>query len=221
MTTSERRTVKHPARFSDAILPVIDEELGDAVTVLDPFAGTGRIHELDRETIGVEIEPEWAAMHPDTQVGNALDLFGTTTVEPESVDAVATSPTYGNRLADHHNARDGSLRRSYTHDLGRRLAVDNSGDLHWGDEYRRFHRAAYTQAIAAIRPSGRFVLNVSDHIRSGAPQGVHLWHVALLAELGLRWLSHQRVETPRMRYGANADARIAEEWVVTFRREPV
>ena len=30
-------------------------------------------------------------------------------------DAVITSPTYGNRMADHHNAQDGSRRVSYRH----------------------------------------------------------------------------------------------------------
>ena len=116
---SDTVPVLHPARFSDAVLDrigtMLDEYQVNGV-VLDPFAGAGKIHRLatpTRRTVGVEIEPEWAATHPGTIVGNALALgFGA-----ESIDAVVTSPCYGNRLADHHEARDGSTRRSYTHDL--------------------------------------------------------------------------------------------------------
>lgn len=106
--------VAHPAIFSDAILPVLARMLGpEHRRVLDPFAGVGRIHELrglvdwELVTIGVEIEPEWATVHTDTQVGNALALPFASGV----FDAVITSPTYGNRLAD-HRARDGSYRHS-------------------------------------------------------------------------------------------------------------
>ena len=102
----------------------------------------------DLETVGVELEPEWADLHPDTFVGNALALK----FDDADFDAVVTSPTYGNRLADHHNAKDGSVRRSYTHDLGRQLQEDNSGAMHWGPKYRDFHRKAWIEAKRVIRP---------------------------------------------------------------------
>jgi hypothetical protein len=55
--------ITHPARYSPEILDVIAEELdGVPGPVLDPFAGTGRIHDLGRgDTFGVEIEAEWNA----------------------------------------------------------------------------------------------------------------------------------------------------------------
>ncbi len=152
------------------------------------------------ETIGVEIEPEWASLNKRTVVGNALALsFG-----DGDFDAVVTSPTYGNRLADSHNAKDGSLRRSYTHDLGRKLSGDNSGSMHWGDEYREFHHRAWTEAARVLRPGGRLVLNISDHIRKGRRQYVSSWHVETLISLGLAlvdrhaWRPHGsgRVPTP-------------------------
>ena len=75
---SDTVPVLHPARFSDAVLDrigtMLDEYQVNGV-VLDPFAGTGKIHRLatpTRRTVGVEIEPEWAATHPGTIVGNAL-----------------------------------------------------------------------------------------------------------------------------------------------------
>ena len=104
-------TVRHPATFSDPILAAIDAALGDAETVLHPFAGIGGIHRLNRSTVGVELEPESAEQHPNTIVGNALDL-----PSPDDIfDAIATSPTYGNRMADHHDAKDGSTRHTYRH----------------------------------------------------------------------------------------------------------
>lgn len=210
--------VSHPSRFSDPILDVIEEALPDNGVVLDPFAGTGRIHELagsGRTTIGVEIEQEWADLHPDTRHGNALDLEAAD-IEPESVDAIATSPTYGNRLADSHKASDPDARRSYTHDLGHRLQPDNSGSLQWGDPYRRFHEAAYREAIAALRPGGRFVVNISDHIRAGEWQAVSFWHLHILTKLGLEWESVKRVDTRRLRQGENADARAEYEYVIVM-----
>lgn len=60
----------HPARYTDSILGRIAVVLADVSgRVLDPFAGTGRIHELrrpDLETFGVEIEPEWQRWQPRT-----------------------------------------------------------------------------------------------------------------------------------------------------------
>jgi SAM-dependent methyltransferase len=207
---------RHPARFSDEILPVIAAAVPPAEypRVLDPFAGVGRIHDLGNLTVGVEIEPEWARARPGTIVANALAL----PFPDESFDAVATSPTYGNRLADHHEARDGSVRHSYTHDLGRKLHPNNSGAMHWGPEYRTFHSRAWASVVRVLRPGGRFVLNVSDHIRDHERKRVTDWHVETLTKLGLHEIDRVDVPTKRMRYGANADARVDAEHVITFEK---
>ena len=213
--------VSHPAAFSDSILEVIDEVLPDEGLVLDPFAGTGRIHEVatdTRQTVGVEIEPEWAGLHEATQQGDALNLFDTTTIQPESVEAIATSPTYGNRLADSHNASDADTRRSYTHDIGHTLDSDNSGSLQWGQDYRDFHERAYRQSITALKPGGLFVVNISDHIRDGELQGVPLWHTGILMQLGLLWESCRTVKTPRLKQGSNSGLRADQEYVLVLRK---
>lgn len=103
----------HPAKFPQYILARIalyvraeSRRLGRPVRVLDPFAGVGRIHNLPKryaETVGVELEAEWAACRSRTIVGNATKLPRKWT---ETFDVVATSPCYGNRLADHHDAKD-------------------------------------------------------------------------------------------------------------------
>ena len=68
------KKIKHPAKYTDALLPVFEELLKGCVKVLDPFAGTGKIHSLPYDTIGVEIEKEWAEMHENTIIGDATDL---------------------------------------------------------------------------------------------------------------------------------------------------
>lgn len=220
--------MKHPARYSTVLLPVFSRALASAVPVnkageatkhirvLDPFAGTGRIHLLETmgpyDTVGVEIEPEWANMHERTYVGNALDLQ----FDNESFDAICTSPTYGNRFADKHNAKDGSVRRSYTHDLGRKLHEDNSGAMQWGQTYRTFHEIAWREALRVLRGGGLFVLNIKDHVRNGERQYVSGWHVTTLCRLGLELQWHCEVNTPGMRNGSNHDKRVGEEQVYVF-----
>lgn len=201
--------VSHPARYSAELMPILQAAVPpyDYKRVLDPFAGTGRIHELLNVTVGVEIEPEWAELHPDTRVGSALELR----FIDDSFDAIVTSPTYGNRLADHHNAYDPENRRSYTHDLGRDLNGDNSGAMQWGDTYRDFHRIAWGEAWRVLRPGGRLVLNIKDHVRKGDRQYVAGWHVSHLINIGFVLVWCLDVPTSTLRQGENTDLRYPEQ----------
>jgi DNA modification methylase len=220
--------MRHPAPFSREILSLVERQhlLPDTGIVLDPMAGVGNIHRLATptcRTVGIELEPEWAAAHPDTMVGNALRLpFGRA-----SFDGVMTSPCYGNRLADHHRARDGSTRRSYTHDLQhtandpeRRLHPDNSGTLRATKaEYWAFHARAWVEVRRVLRPGGRFVLNVSDHISRGVVVPVVERHTDLVLLSGFTLVKEFRVTTRRLRYGANNRLRVPTESVLVFDRE--
>jgi tRNA G10 N-methylase Trm11 len=185
--------------------------------VLDPFAGTGGIHVLAEagwDTVGVELEHEWADMHERTQVGTALALD----FPNAYFDAIATSPTYGNRFADDYDATDPDARRSYRFDLGRELSQDNSGSLQWGEEYRGFHARAWTEALRVLRPGGRFVLNIKDHIRDGDWIDVAAWHVDYLTTLGLQVKAIRPVPGPGFALGSNASRRTPAELVIALDR---
>jgi SAM-dependent methyltransferase len=219
-------TAAHPAKFSDPLMPVFQKIIDDFVldcpeflpAVLDPFAGTGRIHELKRcRTVGVEIEPEWAEMNPRTMLGDATQLPG-----PWAgfFDMVLTSPTYGNRMADSHTPgpNDTSTRITYTHKLGRPLHPNNTGQMQWGRAYKRMHMTAWLEAKRVLRPGGLFVLNIRNHYRAGELVDVSAWHYDVLVELGFEPVGLTEVPTPGMRYGANADLRVDHEDVWIFRK---
>lgn len=103
----------HPAKWNRDVLRLVQmwlsserRRLGRVLDVLDPFAGVGRIHDLPKRiaiTTGVELESEWANARAGTIVGDA-------TAMPQEwsdrFDAIATSVVFGNRMSDHHAAKD-------------------------------------------------------------------------------------------------------------------
>lgn len=204
---------RHPAKFPEPILAKLDQ-LVPAGEILDPFAGVGRIHQLeraDRRTWAIEIEAGFIVPHPRTIRGNALRL----PFAAHTFDAIVTSPTYGNRMADRYDGRDGTTRATYRIALGETLHRDNSGAMQWGDEYRAFHLAAYFEAARVLRPGGLFVVNVKDHVRGGRRQHVVDWHARTLE----RWLlaelvARVDVAAAGLRYGANHDARLDHETIL-------
>ena len=223
-------SVKHPAKFSvavlDAIREIADGLLPDGARVLDPFAGVGGIHSLAEpmgwETWGVELEPEWAAQHPRTVCGDSTRL-GTIVEEgliPSVFDAIVTSPAYGNRMADAYAGdAKGSKRITYRIALGRPLDPRNGASMQWGAAYMALHREVWREAADVVRPgAGYLILNVSDHVRGGSVMPVSAWHVGTLAKWGFHEVSRIDVPTPRMRFGANGGARVDHEHVILFQR---
>lgn len=209
---------KHNATYTAALLPIFANLLPKQGRLLDAFAGVGKIALLrawlpELTFYGCEIEPEWAtaanAAGCHTPLSSTLHL----PYAAGTFDAICTSPTYGNRMADHHEARDNSPRHTYRHTIGHPLHPENSGAMQWGPEYRAFHAAAWAECLRVLKPGGVFVLNIKDHIRAGQIIPVTAWHVDTLLALGFKFAYFAHVPCPGQRHGAHGDLRITWESV--------
>lgn len=240
----------HPAKWSRPVLDAIAEiavdqfGLASGPMVLDPFAGMGRarleeaISATSADVTGVELQPEWG--DDLTVTGDATDLPAGWT---GAFAAIITSPTFGNRMADHHDAADPcggcngsgivvgstcmrckgtglSWRNTYAHSLRRQgadLIPGSAAGLQWGPAYRELHRDAMTEMIRVVREDGLLVVNMSNHIRAGVEQLVVEWWLAELLYRQCSLVEVRRVATRRQRHGANAEARVAGEVVMVLR----
>jgi len=212
--------MKHPAIYTDAFLPIFANLLVGSKKVLDPFAGTGKLAKIkdfgfDGIVVCNELESEWAnsSLYPvdEWHIGDASFLSWAT-----GVDAICTSPTYGNRMADSHNARDNSRRITYTHYIGRKLTKGNSGAMQWGENYKNLHQDVWAQCWNILPIGGKMIVNISNHIRNGDEVDVVGWHEKCISKIGFNLVDHIKIETPRMRFGANAQKRIQHESILVF-----
>jgi hypothetical protein len=218
-------SVGHPARFSrqhlKAFTAVLEQEaasVGHELKVLDSFAGTGTVHRLARPgiawTAGVELEQEWAAQDPRTLRGDATMLpFRACTF-----DALITSPAYGNRLSEHHQARDGSRRYGYQRSLGRPLSLGNGAAIAWGDTYRALHTRAWLEAFRVLRPGALALVNVKDFPCDGQPVPVVLWHRGALVDAGFVIESLTELKSPGLPGEDHANARQYRETIIRARK---
>jgi SAM-dependent methyltransferase len=240
--TGQVELAEHPAKFTDTILDhgkvlirlhhglLPDTEARRQMRrlrLLDTHAGTGKVHVLEAErqgdfpgitTAGIEIEPEWAAYHDRTRVGDAANLpFG-----PGEFDLIFTSVDYGNRMADHHDPspEDTSKRYGYRYQLGRMPSPESSCVHKFGKVYRAQHEARHKEAIRVLVPGGLIFYNVSDFletVRKGEPptlRKVVNFHVNSLCLLGCSIVGVYPVATPRMGNGANSKVRVPYEHII-------
>ena len=187
------------------------------IRILDPMAGVGTIHQLALdgtiETVGLEIEPEWAEQHPDTIEGDA-----TTMPFPDgSFEVVCFSPPYGNRMADQFVSKDGTRRMTYYHLLGRKLHENSAAGMQWGDKYIKTMMEILVECKRVCVPHGVVIINVSDHIRNHEVVHVVDWYQDMMFKLGYKTLDDIQVETQRMRYGANHKLRVDYEHILVFK----
>lgn len=239
--------VKHPAKYSKSVINLIHREVQRIVNngdlgewhVLDPFGGIGGIfdlHLMERDyepgeltfkITNIEIEQEWAeaarchqryrGAHDSALHIDFFDYANHPSVQ-ETFDLVIVSPTYGNRMADHHEARDDSKRNTYRHTLGRELTRGSSAGMQWGPEYRIFHHDAWEMVYKLLRPGGYFLLNVKDHIRQGVKQPVAAWHKATCENEGFQLRLSFECPVGGNRQGENHEVRVDHEKVYLFQR---
>lgn len=216
--------IRHPAKYTDSFIPIFYERLKETNNVLDPFAGTGKIGILKDcgykgKIYANEIELEWLS-------NNVFNCDVLTYQDAEFLDypleffdAICTSPTYGNRMADHHNAKDGSKRNTYTHCLGKQLQEGNTGKMQWGKEYCDKHERIYKHLSKLVKQNGLFVINIKNHIRKGVEIDVTKFHKELIESVGFELLHQDYISTPSLKYGANADKRLDGEYILTFKKK--
>lgn len=223
----EPKPVSHPAKFSTAVLDQIEKYIVDIplrpLLILDPFAGIGGVHRLNTpstSTYGIELEAEWADQHERNIVGDAQNVVEICRGRKWRINCIVTSPSYGNRMADHHEAKDTSKRITYKHKLGRDLSEGSGAGLQWGERYQDFHWKIWGECTRLIQKTpdrtGWFVLNCKDHVRKGEVQPVTAWHLDCLGAMGWSLQDISMVETPGMGFGQNRDLR-AEEWVAIMK----
>lgn len=217
----------HPAKFSDEIIEDIAFTLSKYKfpthgVILDPFAGTGKISRLRNnlnfpftgQIICNDID-DWGNAHSvefyhvDSEILTLSNKVG----------AIITSPTYGNRMADHFEPKDDSKRYTYRLGLGKDLNPENTGRMHFGDKYKEKHKRIYKNVSSLLAPAGLFIVNVSDFIRNKTEiVPVNDFHHQALVELGYDLLNVSYVKTRRMRNGRNGQSRVDHEVVFTFRK---
>lgn len=213
----------HPAKYSGILLPLFASILQGRENVLDPFAGTGKLALIkhlgyEGRVVCNDLEPEWKDPSFPVDEWHHCDAEHLDWCDDGRFDAICTSPTYGNRMADHHDARDASKRRTYTHCLGRNLSDGNTGMMQWGNEYREKHERIYRELFRVLAPGGVLVLNVSNHVRDGIEIDVISWHDLTVIKSGFSHVYWFTVPTPRMRFGQNSDARVSYEVVHVYKK---
>lgn len=249
---------KFPAKFSPPILEQIALELRARLingTVLDPYGGVGGIHALrdalpGLDTVAVEIEPEFAACHPDTLCGDSRLLGEVLGDRAGTITAVVTSPDYGNRLADQYLGSDNekcrargcvdgkilsddgepwaecsgcggsgkarSQRMSYAIALGRKCDPRSGARYQFGKKYRDLHLGILGAVVDTV-PAGTLLLyNVSSSIHQNSYRPVMEWWLTEIARRAdIKALVP--IETDRLKFGANYDARVPAEHLIVAR----
>lgn len=110
-------------------------------------------------------------------------------------------------------------RYGYANSLNRDPSDGSSAAMQWGPAYRTFHAPLPLLWARHTTDDAVAIINISDHVRGGQEQGVHLWWASAMVSSGAwRYETAIPVVTPRQRNGANREARVGCEWLLVYTR---
>lgn len=199
------------------------------------------------DTLGVEIEEPFAACHPDTLWGDSRELAKRIGDRAGTVTAVVTSPDYGNRLADQYlgsenekcracdgkggtykldepincpacngTGRSKSRRMGYAIALGRKCDPRSGARYQFGKKYRDLHLGVLGAVCETVPAGTLLIYNVSSSIADKGYRPVMEWWVTEIARRAdIKALVP--IETARLKFGANYDARVPAEHLIIAR----
>ena len=186
------KAMTHPDPFNDYTLNEAAKILRGRKWVFDPFAGTGKIHELRDKigigTLGFEIEPEWANLHEGTICADSTKLLEH--FEPNSIPAIFTAPTVGNRTSRHSPKDPNPKTRTNTYRarLGRDLHAHNTARYQYHNkEFQSLHDEIWRQCVEALEPGGILLVAIRDFWRNGIMIRPSSYHAEKLDALGLNY----------------------------------
>ena len=218
---------RNPATYTDGVVEMMAELVcahlsrAGTVRILDPMAGEGHIAPivglLGDHVVTLEMSDldRWLYARPEVKIADAAAL-----PHPDACfDVVATSPPYGNRMADTLST-DGDQRVIYADRLGREPGAGSAASLQWGPEYRRVMAAVWAEQMRVVRPGGLVIANLKDHIRDKQWADVAGWHIGTLQDLGAAVVAMRGIFAEGVQGLANDDSRTDVEHVVAMRVPP-
>lgn len=201
---AEEQRSDHPAPYNDGFLAFVRaqmiEHAPEHLTLLDPMAGTCKLHTLQGEwhaqrsgvddpddwwgpfdvtTICSELEPEWTTRSPSRKWGvtiTSMDALKLLVMERGVAGRetehtwLVTSPVWGNRMGDNFVAKDRSDRVTYRHRLGREFTTGSTCPMKWGERYQVWHAAFMRCAYDRAVYGERMLIEIGDHLHAG-PDG--------------------------------------------------
>lgn len=208
-------SMRHPGKM----LPELARQLIDAYTlpgdtVLDPMSGIGTtgveaVH-LGRHYVGIELEPRFVALqnhnltlaHSQGATGQATVLPGDARHLPEhvagSVDAVITSPPYGDRLRPRPGPPSEFMRdliargrmRADVIPAGYGLGRDNLGNLPDASYLQEMERV-YAGCFQVLKPGGILAVVIRPGRDRQRLRPLHYETARLCTKLGFDWIDER------------------------------
>lgn len=217
----ERKIKLHPCTYPKKFIPIFANILKDRNTkkALDIFGGIGGLAKVKEygytgQVIINEIEPKWAKeaekVADKVICGDARKLR----LLSHSVDAIVTSPTYGNDMAVTSPSRE----QTYTVCNQKPLQEGNTGKVTWGDTYKELHKDAYKEAYRVLTKNGIIVINIKNHIRKGKVQNVAKWHRDTLQDIGFKLINIKRVKCSGVSIGGLNLPRVSYEHIMVLEK---